>query len=186
MATLRVLSLRARSSLPKRNCRLKAVERAGIAEHTDESRQARCLQGWGDVSRLTLYATAIGQERTVLLRLRGRDLLAALESGFSRLADGAERFPQLSGLSVVVDPTRPIGRRITSALVGNTPLDPERWYTLATTSALAAGGEGYDALADAERLIDERAAGVTAVQLFDRIAAQGVIAPAIEGRITLR
>jgi 2',3'-cyclic-nucleotide 2'-phosphodiesterase (5'-nucleotidase family) len=127
-----------------------------------------------------------GQERTVLLRIRGRDLLAALESGFSRLGDGAERFPQLSGLSVVVDPTRPIGRRITSAVVGNTPLDPERWYTLATTSVLAVGGDGYDALADAERLIDERAAGVTAVQVFDRIAALGVIAPAIEGRITLR
>jgi len=51
---------------------------------------------------------------------------------------------------------------------------------------LAAGGEGYDALAAAERLIDEPAAGVTAVQVFDRIAALGVIAPAIEGRITLR
>ena len=67
---------------------------------------------------------------------------------------------------------------------GETP--PERWYTLATTDVLAAGGEGYDALADAERLIDERAAGVTAVQVFDRIAALCVIAPAIEGRITLR
>jgi hypothetical protein len=38
-----------------------------ITEFVDESRQARCLQGWGDVSRLTLYATAIGQERKVKL-----------------------------------------------------------------------------------------------------------------------
>ena len=122
----------------------------------------------------------------MLLRVRGRALLAALENGFSRLGDAGGRFPQLSGLSVVVDPYRPAGRRITRALVGNAPLDPDGWYTLATTSFLAAGGEGYDALTTAERIIDERAAGVTAVQIFDRIAALGVIAPAIEGRITLR
>ncbi len=126
-----------------------------------------------------------GLERTVLLRVRGRALLAALENGFGRLDGAGGNFPQLSGMSVVVDPYRSIGHRVVSAAVAGAPLDQDRFYTLATTDQVAGGG-GYDALATAERIIDERAAGLTVVQLFDRIAALGVIAPAIEGRITLR
>jgi 2',3'-cyclic-nucleotide 2'-phosphodiesterase (5'-nucleotidase family) len=146
----------------------------------------RYYEAGSQLRRRDILIEMPGQERTVLLRIRGRALLAALENGFSRLGDAGGRFPQLSGLSVVVDPYRPVGRRMTRALVGDSPLDPDRWYTLATTNLLADGGEGYDALTSAERIIDERAAGVTAVQIFDRIAALGVIAPAIEGRITLR
>ena len=122
----------------------------------------------------------------MLRRVRGRALLAALENGFSRLGDAGGRFPQLSGMSVVVDPYRPVGRRVIRVAIAGAPLDPDRWYTLATTDSLARGDEGYDALATAETMIDERAAGLTAVQIFNRIAGLGVIAPTIEGRISLR
>ena len=72
------------------------------------------------------------------------------------------------------------------ASVAGAALDVDRFYTLATTATLAKGAAGYGALAAAERIIDERAAGLTTVQLFARIATLGVIAPAIEGRIVLR
>jgi 5'-nucleotidase / UDP-sugar diphosphatase len=146
----------------------------------------RYYEAGASLRRRDVLAELPGLDRTVLLRVRGRDLLAALENGFSRLGEADGRFPQLSGLSVVVDPERPVGRRVIRVTVAGAPFDPDRSYTLATTDSLARGADGYAALAAAERMVDERAAGLTTVQLFGRIATLGVIAPAIEGRIVLR
>jgi len=57
--------------------------------------------------------------RTVLLEITGKDILAALENGFSQVADAAGRFPQISGMTVEVDLTRPAGSRVLGAKVGD-------------------------------------------------------------------
>ena len=48
--------------------------------------------------------------KTVVLELTGHDIVTALENGFSKIEDGAGRFPHVAGLSVSYDPTPP-GRR---------------------------------------------------------------------------
>jgi 2',3'-cyclic-nucleotide 2'-phosphodiesterase (5'-nucleotidase family) len=45
---------------------------------------------------------------------------------------GQGRFPQLSGIRVVVDASKPAGSRVTSVSIGDAPLDDSKEYTLAT------------------------------------------------------
>ncbi len=81
--------------------------------------------------------------RLVVIELRGRDLRRALEAGLSRMPAASGGFPQVSGLTVEVDPKRPAGDRIVSMSVGGAPLVPDRPYRVATNDFLARGGDGY-------------------------------------------
>ncbi|MCA8906939.1 MAG: 5'-nucleotidase C-terminal domain-containing protein [Rhodospirillaceae bacterium] len=122
--------------------------------------------------------------RTVLLELTGADVLAALETGFSGIEEGAGRFPQVSGLAVGYDPTRPAGARVVSVTVGGAPLDPAATYRVATNDFLARGGDGYAALTHGRTLIDPTSGGLMATQVIDHIATAGTVAPTVEGRLT--
>ncbi|MCS6879599.1 MAG: bifunctional metallophosphatase/5'-nucleotidase [Geminicoccaceae bacterium] len=124
--------------------------------------------------------------KTVKLALKGSEILEALENGFSQVEQGAGRFPQVSGMRVTVDLSRPAGRRVTEVLVGGAPLDPERTYTVATNDFLARGGDGYAVFARAKALIDPAAALLMASQVIDYVATRGEVAPTVEGRIVIR
>ena len=124
--------------------------------------------------------------RTVKLEVTGKDLRAALENGFSMAENRAGRFPQVAGMTVEVDLTKPAGERLVTVLVGGSPLDAARTYTLATNEFLAAGGDGYTMLKDAKALINPIDAQLVASQVIDQIAAKGTIAPRVEGRIVVK
>lgn len=118
-----------------------------------------------------------------VIELKGSLLREALENGVGRTEPGAEpgRFPQVSGFRYTFDASLPAGQRIKNVTVGDRPLDPEKTYTLATTTYIANGGDGYDVLMNARRvprpkLIDSEA-------LRHAIATARVIAPRVEGRI---
>jgi 5'-nucleotidase / UDP-sugar diphosphatase len=121
---------------------------------------------------------------TVLIRLSGADLLAALENGVSQTEDDAGRFAQVSGMSYAYDPSRPPGSRIVEVEVGGDPLDTGRSYRVATNDYMFRGGDGYAALGRGAVLIDPSAATLLASMVMDHIKQQGEIAPAVEGRIT--
>lgn len=120
---------------------------------------------------------------TVKLRLSGADVLAALENGFSQVESGAGRFPQVSGLTVHWDASRPPGSRVTEVLVGGEPLDPAATYDLATNDYMASGGDGYDAFTAGEVVIGPLDGGIMANQVMDYVEAAGTVSPAVEGRI---
>jgi 2',3'-cyclic-nucleotide 2'-phosphodiesterase (5'-nucleotidase family) len=121
--------------------------------------------------------------KTVKLEVTGQQVLDALENGFSQVEQGAGRFPQVSGLTVTVDLTRPAGERVVSANVGDAPLDPAATYTLATNDFMAGGGDGYVAFVGAPNLIDAVDAQLMASQVIDYVAEMGTVSPAVEGRI---
>ena len=121
--------------------------------------------------------------KTILLEIDGADLLAALENGVSGVEGGAGRFPHVSGMAFRFDASMPPGSRIAGVTVGGAPLDLSRAYRLATNDFLGRGGDGYDMLVDAHRLIDTAAGKLVAAQVIDAIAAAGEIAPQVEGRI---
>ena len=121
---------------------------------------------------------------TVLIELSGADLLAALENGVSQVEDDAGRFAQVSGMSYAYDPTRPAGSRVVEVEIGGDPLDTGRAYQVATNDYIYGGGDGYEALARGEPLIDPSGGTLLASIVMDYIAKQGEIAPAVEGRIT--
>lgn len=123
---------------------------------------------------------------TVLLRLTGAQILAALENGFSQLEERAGRFPQIAGMTVAIDSARPAGERVVEASVSGAPLDPTTTYTVATNDYMADGGDGYTAFESGEVLLDATSARLTASQVIDHIEAAGRIAPEVEGRIVDR
>ncbi len=123
--------------------------------------------------------------KTVKLELTGAQLKQALENGFSQVEDVAGRFPHISGMSVEADISKPAGERVVSVMVGDSPLDESRTYTLATNDFVARGGDGYTAFVGAPNLIDEIDAQLMASQVIDYIAARGTVAPTVEGRIKL-
>ena len=118
----------------------------------------------------------------VVLQVTGRDLVAALENGLGGIEDGAGRFPHLSGLVVVYDPGRPAGERVIEVRRGGAALDLDAVHTLAVNDFMAGGGDGYD-LAGKPRVVDRNAARLLTGHVIDYIAAQGTVAPVVDGRL---
>ena len=120
--------------------------------------------------------------KIVKLDVTGETLREALESGLSQVERTAGRFPQVSGLRYVFDPTRPAGSRLVSVSVGGRPLDPRGNYTLATFDFILGGGDGYTMLKAARVLIKAENGPMDSDLLIDRLKA-GPIAPVQDGRV---
>jgi 2',3'-cyclic-nucleotide 2'-phosphodiesterase (5'-nucleotidase family) len=121
---------------------------------------------------------------TVLTELPGSQILAALENGVSQVEDGAGRFPQLSGATMIYDPTAPAGARVASVTIGGTALDPDRLYRVAVNDFILAGGDGYDALGGGKVLIDAANGTLMANDVMAFVEKTGVVTAGVEGRIT--
>jgi 2',3'-cyclic-nucleotide 2'-phosphodiesterase (5'-nucleotidase family) len=108
-----------------------------------------------EITRKDILAELPFDNRLVRLNLTGAELRAALENGFSGLPAPAGRFPQVSGLQIDVDASRPVGSRIVSIKADGKPLDDAKTYSVATNDYLARGGDGYTQFKDAPRLIPD-------------------------------
>ncbi len=119
--------------------------------------------------------------------LRGAELRAALENGLSQ--PGSGRFPQVAGMRIEVDLSRPVGQRLVSAeiLRGERagPLDPERAYRIVTNNFLRRGGDGYAALRDGALEAYDTGPLLEEV-VAEYLAARSPAEPWLDGRITLR
>lgn len=98
----------------------------------------------------------------VVKRVQGHALLAALENSISNAhTDG--RFLQVSGLRLVASWQKPEGQRLlkTFHVPKSEPeqnILKEKWYTIAMSSFIASGFDGYVGLKDEEALIGDEAA----------------------------
>jgi len=119
----------------------------------------------------------------MLLELSGAQLRAALEYGLTGLDSKAGRFPQVSGLAVQYDPSRPAGQRIVAIAIGGTPLQDDKLYRLATTDYLGHGGDGYAGLKQARVIVDSSGGPLLANVVGDYLARTPHVAPRIEGRM---
>jgi len=120
---------------------------------------------------------------TVVTELPGSQVLAALENGVSQVEKGAGRFPQVSGLDMVYDPTAPAGSRITSVMIDGKALDPNKVYKVATNDYMLSGGDGYGALGGGKIVIDAGNGNLMANDVMDYIAKMGKITTGVQGRI---
>ena len=121
--------------------------------------------------------------KTVKLELTGAQLREALENGFSQVEEGTGRFPQVSGLAIEVDLSKPAGERVKSVTVGDGPLDDAKPTRSRPTISWPRGGDGYSVLSGAKQLIDPIDAQLMASQVIDYVAAEGTVRPQVEGRI---
>jgi 5'-nucleotidase/UDP-sugar diphosphatase len=120
---------------------------------------------------------------TVVTELPGSQVLAALENGVSQVENGAGRFPQVSGMTFVYDPSAPAGSRIASVMVGDAELDPDKVYKLATNDYILGGGDGYGALGGGKVLINKGNGNLMANDVMDYVVKLGTVNSTVEGRI---
>ena len=121
--------------------------------------------------------------KTVLVEITGETLLAALEHGVGQVAEGAGRFPQVSGLTVQVDLKKAVGSRVVAVEVGGAPLDKQARYRLATNDFMLRGGDGYTMLAEGDVILGELDGKLLADDVMSFIAKAGTVAPKVEGRV---
>jgi 2',3'-cyclic-nucleotide 2'-phosphodiesterase (5'-nucleotidase family) len=135
------------------------------------------------ITRRDVLAELPFGNRIVTIDIRGRDLRSALENGFSRLADAAGRFPQVSGMKIEFDPRRPPGKRILSVRIGDTPLNLNRMYRIATNDFLARGSDGYESFGKAKPLLPADDSTLLANEVMAYLQKLGTVRTGVEGRI---
>ena len=119
------------------------------------------------------------------ISLPGRVVLQALNSGLAELPASAGRFPQVSGLTMLVEASAPAGNRVRDVKVNGAPLDPTRTYSVAIPDYLLKGGDGYTMFAGGKVLIGPETGNLMVSALEKYVTAKGEIAPEIEGRVTV-
>lgn len=139
----------------------------------------------GLLTRRDVLAILPYKEPVVTIEVTGEVLRQALEHGVARSAEDIRpgRFPQVSGLRYTFDAERPPGQRVTSLTVQGQPLEPTRTYTLATTTFLTEGGDGYDMLKGRPLLVPVDKAPIAQEVLRQALAGPNPVAPRVDGRI---
>ncbi|AFV75580.1 5'-nucleotidase/2',3'-cyclic phosphodiesterase-like hydrolase [Thermus oshimai JL-2] len=122
----------------------------------------------------------------VVMDLKGREILEALENGVSQWEGTAGRFLQVSGLRYAFDLSRPAGSRVVRVEVkegeGYRPLDLEATYRVVTNNFIAAGGDGFTVLKNAQGYRVDT--GFSDAESFmDYLKELKEVAPGVEGRI---
>ncbi|WP_337844955.1 5'-nucleotidase C-terminal domain-containing protein [Thermus sp.] len=122
----------------------------------------------------------------VVMDLKGREILEALENGVSQWEQTAGRFLQVAGLRYAFDLSRPAGSRVVRVEVkegeGYRPLDLEATYRVVTNNFIAAGGDGFTVLRNAQGYrVDTGFAD--AESFMDYLKELKEVAPQVEGRI---
>jgi 2',3'-cyclic-nucleotide 2'-phosphodiesterase (5'-nucleotidase family) len=124
--------------------------------------------------------------RTVTTQITGKALRAALENGVSQVEQKAGRFPQVSGLKVVVNVSAPAGARVQSVEVNGAPLDEAKLYTVATNDFMLRGGDGYGALAGKVKATVDSGGALMANDVMVHARKVGTVDSKVEGRVTLK
>lgn len=135
------------------------------------------------ITRRDVLAELPFGNKTYLLEISGRTLKAALEQGLARAENLTGAFPQVSGMLIRADLSRPIGQRVMRLDVAGSPVDEAKIYRLATNDFLARGGDGYDALKAATILVGPNDGKLIANHVMAWLKAKDRAYPAIEGRI---
>jgi len=138
------------------------------------------------ITRRDILAELPFSNKVVTVEISGRDLKRAMENGLAQLPNAGGRFPQVSGIAVEADISRPPGERITAINVGGAPLDDDRMYTVVTNDFIARGGDGYVTVRDAKRLLPDEDSPLMANQVMVYVRQLGTVRTGIEGRLVIK
>ena len=98
-------------------------------------------------------------DNMLVVSVRGDQLLKVLENSVSLYPRHEGRFIQISGLKFAFDPSKPSGQRVDPRLVRfvelDEPLSLDKEYSLATTTYLRSGKDGFDVLAECPQIIED-------------------------------
>ena len=149
-------------------------------------RAGKLYQAGDALTRRDILSELPFGNKVVTLALSGKALREAIEIGLSVLPLSAGRFPQVSGMRVEADLTKPPGSRVTNITIGGAPLDESRRYTLATNDFLARGSDGYSMFRDAEHLVRDYDGPLMANEVMAHVRRLGTIRSTVDGRMTVK
>ena len=145
------------------------------------NRGVETLQRGGKVYEVLPFGNTL-----VVMDLKGKEILAALENGVSQWENTAGRFLQVSGLRYAFDLSRPAGSLVVRVEVktekGYVPLDLEATYRVVVNNFIANGGDGFTVLKEAQGYRVDT--GVSDAESFmDYLKELKVVEAGLEGRI---
>jgi 5'-nucleotidase/UDP-sugar diphosphatase len=138
------------------------------------------------ITRRDVMAELPFGNRVVVLDVTGAVLRRGLENGLAQWPNTVGRFPQVSGMTIEADMTRPPMSRITAITLAGEPLDDNKTYRIATNDFLARGSDGYTEFRAAPHLLPDDDSPMLANELIDYLKAIGTVRTGIEGRVVLR
>jgi len=123
-------------------------------------------------------------------KLKGADIVAALENGASQYDDKAGRFAQVAGLKYTVDPKAEVGKRISDVQVRDgdawKPIDLAATYGVVSNNYMRGGGDGYKIFATNATEAYDFGPDLADV-LAEYLAKSGPgFVPELDGRITVK
>jgi 5'-nucleotidase / UDP-sugar diphosphatase len=110
-------------------------------------------------------------------------LKRGMENGLSLLPRPGGRFPQVSGIAVQFELSRPAGSRITAMQVAGAPLNNATTYRVAVVDFLARGGDDYTMFRDAVQITPDNDAPLLVNEVVDYLRKIGIARTGVEGRI---
>jgi 2',3'-cyclic-nucleotide 2'-phosphodiesterase (5'-nucleotidase family) len=149
-------------------------------------RGGRLYPPGSSITRRDIMSELVFRNHTALLEISGRAVRQGLENGFSLLPRPAGRFPQVSGLKIVVDLSKPAGQRIVSLLADGAPLDDHKTYKLATNDFMARGGDGYEAFNNVHEIIPGHDGPLMTNEVIEYLEKIKTVRTGIDGRITIK
>ncbi len=150
-----------RGSCRARECEMGVLVAEAMLDATAAQGVTIAIQNGGGLrASIDAGPVTMGEVLTVLpfqntiatMKLKGADVVAALENAVSKIEEGAGRFAQPAGLRYAFDPAAPAGARVTMVEVkagdGWAPIDPEATYGVVTNNYMRSGGDGYSVFRD--------------------------------------
>lgn len=86
------------------------------------------------------------EDPCVVVAVKGKHLLEALENSVGKYPALEGRFPQISGIEFTFDPSKDPGSRCQDVLIASKPLDLEKEYKVATRDYMVRGKDGFTSL----------------------------------------
>jgi len=137
----------------------------------------------GDISIKDIYTVLPFDNTVVVVEATGKTIWETLEHGVSWYPGAAGGFLQVAGMSYTFDASKEAGSRVTSVLVNGEPIDLEKTYKLAANDFLTGGGDMYTMLVPCKEIL--RTKHFLRDAFKEYVEEMGIIAPELEGRITI-
>ena len=87
------------------------------------------------------------QNALATFNLSGKDVVASLEHGVSKVDEDKGQFPQVAGLKFDLDLSKPVGSRVSNVMVAEgdsyAPIDMNKTYGVVWNDFMRNGGDGY-------------------------------------------
>ena len=109
-----------------------------------------------------------------------------LENVLSLMPRPAGRFPQVSGLKIVVDLSKPVGERVISVLADGAPLEDKKFYKLATNDFMAGGGDGYSMFDNVHEIVPGHDGPLMSNEVIEYLEKIRTVRNGVDGRIVIK